>query len=374
MERLGALRAGPPEVTVVVPTFNHERYVRQTILSILNQAIDVEVEVVVHDDASTDATPKLLRDLYAEHSERLTVILQSENQTQLGTPVFASLLLAVKSRYLALCEGDDLWTDPTKLKRQLDFMVANPWCTLSHHGVSVLNEGGNFEYERDLVAMLSDPSRTRMRVAGMDLARGNFILSCSAMLRRDALRDEALERCAGLEDLFVFALAAEAGDVGYLPEIMATYRLHSSNLWSGLSAAERFSTEIETRWLMAAHLRGPMQLAVREALIDLLFESAAHGKLESVKRRLREHSELLSAHQELHRAYGELAELQAQALKRVRSLEAQAILDAGRVADAESVAASLQASLDMIQRSRSWTVTKPLRAAGSRFHQHRQSG
>ncbi len=366
-ERLGAHRATPAEITVIVATFNHARYVQETIRSVLEQVIDVDVEILVHDDASTDGTQEILRGLYADHSDRMTVILQAENQTQLGEPALARLLLEVGSPYFALCEGDDLWTDPTKLKRQHDFMTANPWCALSHHGVSVRNEGGDPQYEADLVAVLSDPARTQPRVPGAELANGNFIMTCAVMLRRSALRDDALREARGLEDFFVYTLAAETGDIGYLPEVMAMYRLHASNFWSGRSADDRESMETQTRWLLAAHLRGPMRVAIQNTLVEIVFASAGRGEFPAVERRMKELSDVQQAYHELDRAYRELAASRDEV--RVQLAEA---LEVGRGLQVEVDA--LRDSLDMLQRSRSWTVTKPLRAASARLERRRPSG
>lgn len=112
--------SGDVVVSVIMLTYNHERYVRQALDSVLMQNVDFGYEILVGDDASTDGTIEILREYEAKNPGRVNVFLSEENQ---GTTKNAyRLFLQARGKYLASCEGDDYWTDPNKLQTQVDFM------------------------------------------------------------------------------------------------------------------------------------------------------------------------------------------------------------------------------------------------------------
>ena len=263
------------DVTVLVCCFNQAPFVEQAVRSVLAQVTEFEVEVVVHDDASTDGTAEILQRLAEEYGGRLRLIAQAENQMSRGIVVPNQLALAARGRYVAYCDGDDYWTDPRKLDRQVAFMDASPWCAISHHGVDVVDDGGSAEYADGLAPLLAAPWRATPRLPGARIGDGNFLLTSSVMIRRSALRDEVLEACVDVwpDDFVLYALACERGDIGYLPEVMSAYRLHPSNAWAAMPAADRDAGLLQAFWFLAAHLRGPVQSAVQSRLIALLVEA-----------------------------------------------------------------------------------------------------
>ncbi|MBL8931849.1 MAG: glycosyltransferase [Kineosporiaceae bacterium] len=268
---------GTPVVTVLLLTYNQRPYVERALAGILEQRLDVPLRVVVHDDASTDGTQDAVRAAAERHPGRLELILQTENQLSRGVSITARLLLDVDSEFVALCEGDDFWTDPDKLQQQVDFLRANPWCSVCHHDFSIVSDGGRADYEAGLRRYLDSLSwRTSPRVEGRRLALGNFVRTCTAMIRRSSLRDELLRAAHDVRpgDHMLFCAAAEHGDVGFINRDMACYRLHDGGSWSMLDPAQREERQLGVYWFLAGQLRGPMQHAVQEVLLHLLATSA----------------------------------------------------------------------------------------------------
>ncbi len=261
-------------LTVLVLTYNQSHLVGRTLEGIFAQRTRRPFRLLVHDDASTDGTRAVLeaarRD--APPHVRVDLLLREENRHSRGHCVIAEALLEVTSRYVAFCEGDDWWTHPDKLQRQLDFLEANPWCAVSHHACAIVDDGGDPAYEASLRAHLDVEWRTQPRVPAQRLAVDNFVMTCTAMVRRGALRDEVLRAAHEVwpADLMLFALAGEAGDVGWLPEEMAAYRLHGANSWANATSADRARSAAALRWFLAAHLRGPMQHAAQDVLLQML--------------------------------------------------------------------------------------------------------
>ena len=114
-----------PLVSVCMITYNHEKYIAEAIQGVLMQKTDFEIEFIIANDASTDNTHTLITE-FAIDKKNITInyINHSVNSGMMSN--FVSALQQCSGKYIALCEGDDYWTDPLKLQKQVDFMEANP--------------------------------------------------------------------------------------------------------------------------------------------------------------------------------------------------------------------------------------------------------
>jgi glycosyltransferase involved in cell wall biosynthesis len=129
-----------PLVSICCETYNHEKYIRDAIDGFLMQKTDFAYEIIIHDDASTDQTADIIRS-YADNNPNIIPILQAENQHSKGVRILSTFVYPiVRGKYIALCEGDDYWTDPGKLQKQIDYMEEHPECTLCVHASSDISE------------------------------------------------------------------------------------------------------------------------------------------------------------------------------------------------------------------------------------------
>lgn len=121
-------------VTVVCLTYNHEKYIGRALESFINQKTNFRFEVIVHDDASTDSTAKVIRDYALKYPEIIKPIIQTENQYSKGVNINVNFILPnIQGKYVALCEGDDFWIDNYKLQKQIDALEVNPKCLMCSH-------------------------------------------------------------------------------------------------------------------------------------------------------------------------------------------------------------------------------------------------
>jgi glycosyltransferase involved in cell wall biosynthesis len=226
--------AGPPKVSVVVCTYNHEPYIEQALASVLSQSTSFGFEVIVSEDCSTDATRDIVLRWRDAHPDGIRLLLSERNLR--SNEVVARAFRAATGEYVALLDGDDYWTSPKKLQRQADFLDAHLECALFFHDAEVVDDAG-----RSIDARRWTPENQKTFSTLEDIWFGNFIATCSAMFRRAALPDIP----AWYADFFpitdwpLYILSAEHGNIGYLPEVMGAYRLHERGLYSPLSAAEK---------------------------------------------------------------------------------------------------------------------------------------
>lgn len=116
-----------PLVSICCLTYNHEPYIRQCLEGFLMQKVNFRFEVLIHDDASTDKTPQIIREYEEKYPKTIKPIYQNENQYSKGVRVtWVYQFPRAKGKYIALCEGDDYWIDPDKLQKQVDFLELNP--------------------------------------------------------------------------------------------------------------------------------------------------------------------------------------------------------------------------------------------------------
>jgi glycosyltransferase involved in cell wall biosynthesis len=245
-----------PKVSVLIPSYNQEEIIEQTVMSSLTQDYD-NLEVVVSDDASADRTPQILKELEAKYPQRLKVFL---HQTNLGvTKNHTRGLLECSGELIAFQDGDDLFL-PGKIKKQVAFMQAHPDCTICSHDVDV------FDSESGKTLYLWS-QRFGRREGGMyELVRyGNYLSSVSVMVRKLHIPSYGYEDRVQIGSdwlLWLEVLARGKGRICYLDEVLAKYRRHADNLTniSGWKYEDQLITLalVETKWphlLFASRMR-----------------------------------------------------------------------------------------------------------------------
>ncbi len=120
-------------VSVCCLAYNHESYIRKCLEGFLIQKTDFPFEILIHDDASTDGTEEIIREYEAKYPNIIKPLYEKENQWQKGRRGSAIFNFPrARGKYIALCEGDDYWTDPYKLQKQVDFLEENPEYGMVH--------------------------------------------------------------------------------------------------------------------------------------------------------------------------------------------------------------------------------------------------
>lgn len=219
-----------PLVSVVMLAYRHERYIAQAIESVLGQKTDFNVELIIGEDASPDATLKICQHYERLYPDRVTVISTGENVSCGQNGNFYRTCLRCRGKYVAMCDGDDYWADPFKLQKQVDFMESNPDCTICFHPVVVHWEDGSrpdSEYPTNSGRFLSQAPTQR------ELLQVNYIQTNSVMYRwnPDGRLFDDFPRREMPGDWKLNLLHAQHGRIGFLPDAMAVYRRHSGGLW-----------------------------------------------------------------------------------------------------------------------------------------------
>lgn len=134
-------------VAIDCMTYNHELYIRDCLEGFVMQKTNFKFVAIVHDDASTDGTATIIKEYAEKYPDIIKPILETENQYSKKDGsiqrIMSDAINATGSKYVAMCEGDDYWIDPYKLQKQVDFMEANPDCSVTFHRYRIYDEENN---------------------------------------------------------------------------------------------------------------------------------------------------------------------------------------------------------------------------------------
>lgn len=218
-----------PLVSVCLITYNHAPYFRQAIESILMQEVDFAIEIIIADDFSTDGTREVTIEYQKKYPQLIRLILQEKN---LGAALnWAALMNAPIGKYIAYLDGDDYWTDPLKLQKQVDFLEKNQEYILCAHVVSIVSSVEMVEYMYDQALDSTDSRRQ---------ALGHYIPTVSVLFKNfnsAVVFPEWLLQCP-FGDWALFVYLGQFGKIKILNENMATYRFTRSGIFSALANSQ----------------------------------------------------------------------------------------------------------------------------------------
>ncbi len=231
-----------PKVSISVITYKHAPFLSQTIEGILAQEADFPIQCIISDDHSPDQTEQVVGEslIGQPNRERISYVKQASN---LGmSKNFAWTLEQLDGNYLAICEGDDYWTDPNKLKKQIDLLEANPDCSVSFHNVKIVDQE---DQEKGLI--YTEPVKSKIGLCEY-LSSTVYAKTCSLLIRltddlRSRIKEIPLEL---LCDATLVPLCLEKGQYCiYSEDIMAAYRVHSGGVWSLVSEEKRLEDHLK---------------------------------------------------------------------------------------------------------------------------------
>ena len=146
-----------PLVSIQCLVYNHEPYLRQCLDGFVMQKTNFKFEAIVHDDVSTDGSAAIIREYAEKYPDIIKPIFETENQYSKHDGSLDRIMNeACMGKYVAICEGDDYWIDQYKLQKQVDFMEANPDCSLCFTNIKILNEDTGEIDENPLTSYLNE--------------------------------------------------------------------------------------------------------------------------------------------------------------------------------------------------------------------------
>ncbi|PRY64255.1 glycosyltransferase involved in cell wall biosynthesis [Vreelandella songnenensis] len=225
---------GEPVVSVICATYNHANYIEDAINGIIAQKTDFPFELIIHDDASTDGTQEIIKHYAEKYPELIRPIFQEVNQYSKNKKPMDICLPLTKGKYVAICEGDDYWTDPNKLKVQFEYMEKNAECVITHHNAFVFKD-------KEIVRDSKLPEHMIKSFSRNELLRNNcFVLTLSMMFRKVFNKFPKEKGTVVNGDNFLISMLGLYGESVFIKDIKpAAYRLHADSTWSSRSENQK---------------------------------------------------------------------------------------------------------------------------------------
>jgi len=223
------------KVSVIVATYNHEKFIEQALESIASQKTNFKFEILVGDDCSTDKTPSIINKIAQKYPDKMIPIIRDENIGVYNN--FQDLFNLAQGKYIALNEGDDFWVDNNKLQIQVDYLEKHQECSVCFHPVNVIDE------ETDKIEGVFPANLAGNKFSFERLFQSNIIQTNSVMYRNNIQNNQQLNPATLPLDWFWHMQNSLYGEIHMIPKVMATYRKHQGGIWSKKSLFFRENSE-----------------------------------------------------------------------------------------------------------------------------------
>lgn len=223
-----------PVVSICCVTYNHENYISDALNGFLIQDTDFAFEIIVRDDCSTDKTAQIIQEYEKKFPNIIKPIYETENQYSKGVRATPVALKAAKGKYIALCEGDDYWIDPTKLQQQHDFLDSNSDFVVCHHRCSSIDKDNQLIKE-DVLPVYRDYSQN-------ELIAGRSEMLTNTLMFRNSVSYEDIKKFSHFiaGDSVLSHLLGFHGKAKFIDTIQnSRFRIHQGSVWSPKSVLEQ---------------------------------------------------------------------------------------------------------------------------------------
>lgn len=270
-----------PFVSISCITYNHESYIRQAIEGFLMQKTNFPVEILIHDDASTDNTANIIREYEKKYPDTIKPIYQTENQYSRKDGTIGRLQRGrAKGKYYAMCEGDDYWTDPNKLQKQVDFLENHPEYIFCCHRFKILDQNTGI-FKREYAHAYYGDGNLEI---DLSLYSKIWITQPLTTVVRTEILLKALEECKKYDnsrDVHTFYHLLKLGKGISLNEFMGVYRWHREGVAGLLSVEKKFINGYNTYKKM--YILNGNDIYLRKKYFYNLIGTLRYGRIRSLR-------------------------------------------------------------------------------------------
>jgi len=215
------------KVSVLMLAYKHEKFIAQALDSVLMQQVDFDYEIVIGEDCSPDTTREILICYQQKYPDKIRLLLPEKNLGMHDN--FIQTFKACQGNYISILEGDDYWTSPYKLQKQVDFLDKNAECTICFHKAFVPNQDGS-------TGWLLSPKEQHNKVFTLEdiLSCSNNMMPTASIMFRQGFINEFPDWIYNVDliDWILQVFLAQHGNIGYLDEVLSVYRVHPEGNWS----------------------------------------------------------------------------------------------------------------------------------------------
>jgi len=232
-----------PIVSIICVTYNHEDYIEDAIRGFLIQETNFPFEILIHDDASTDNTANIIKQYEKQYPKLFRTIYQTENQYSKGNKPGLILTKIAKGKYIAICEGDDYWTDSLKLQKQVNYLETHPEVVITTFKAIAKDELGTSNFKEV-------PAKEYQKsFSAYDLLHNNssWLPTLNCVFRKIDFGEIPERSKVQAGDKFLTSLLGNYGSSYFHTDIKpSAYRVHSGGVWSRLDNIEKAESAVNS--------------------------------------------------------------------------------------------------------------------------------
>lgn len=244
-------------VDIPMCAYNHEQFIGQAIEGVLNQKVNFSYRLLIGEDCSRDNTREVIKRYLPGNEDRIKAIFHEKN---VGAEENTRILFnQCTAKYVALLDGDDYWTDPYKLQKQVDLLESRPEIMCHFHNARVVDKNG-------FVRLYNDFTED-VRVTQDEIVKSLSIPTASVVFR-NKLREMPEWLQNFFLDITIYFYIAGFGDFYGSTEVMSVYRIHDGGFWTGQNAVEKLTNHISIRHKMIDKL--PLSNAQKKTLQQII--------------------------------------------------------------------------------------------------------
>ncbi len=234
-----------PKLSVIIITYNHEKYIKECLDSILSQKTDFDLEILLGEDDSEDRTREICIEYAEKYPEKISLFLHDRNNViyvngkPTGNYNFIYSITKARGEYIAICEGDDYWIDDCKLQKQVDALEKHKEHSICFHDVVECYEDSK---KSNFLACKKQKEVTLLQ----DILQRNYIPTCSVVFRNQNITNIPhwfVKSMAG--DWLLHLINAQYGSILYIDKVMGVHRIHQGCIWSSNTHIKNILTSLE---------------------------------------------------------------------------------------------------------------------------------
>jgi len=231
-----------PLASVICTTYNQVDFIENALKGFLIQKTTFPFEIIIHDDASTDGTTKIIKHYARLYPRIIRTVIQTENQYSKGIKPGILMVLIAKGDYLAFCEGDDYWTDPNKLQLQCMYLETHPDISVTSHNACTIDTQGNVLVKSRLA------DKHKRDYTGIEMMQGKAYMLYQNMVCRSYDPSDVPEMHKVFNgDIFRISYLGQFGGSHYHEDIKPSIHIRNKNgIWSGMHRENRLDAQIVT--------------------------------------------------------------------------------------------------------------------------------
>jgi glycosyltransferase involved in cell wall biosynthesis len=243
-------------------TYNHEAYIEKAIRSVMMQKADFKFQLVIGEDCSLDGTNKICQKLHSEFGDKIKLLPSQKNIGMM--PNFIRTLMSCDQKYIAICDGDDYWTDPYKLQKQVDFLEGNSEYSICAHNTVMYAENTKEFIE---TPMSDQDHSLNQFILGTIIGRSasSIVFRMDEWVKNKIGSDDFLNGAGG--DWMLTIILLQRGKMKYFGEAMGIYRLHDQGVYSGQQRIKQLEMYLKTAKSVDALSEGKYKVPIRNRSI-----------------------------------------------------------------------------------------------------------